>query len=112
MKFIFILLFISALAFLIISCTSGPQDNSNINKTEINMDDKAILISKKQALKIAKEDAQLLYRDLSIYDVKIELKEGNWIVDYDIADPQMLGGGPHYVISSKTGEIISYRYEQ
>ena len=70
------------------------------------------MISEEEALRIAHEDASKIYRDLSIYDVTTTLKDNNWYVDYEINDPTMLGGGPHYIISAETGEIISFRYEQ
>lgn len=69
-------------------------------------------ISREDALKIANEDAKRSYRDLSIYTVESVLKEGKWYVDYNLSNTQMVGGGPHYVISAETGEIISFRYEQ
>jgi len=64
------------------------------------------------ALKIAHEDAGIVYKDLSIYKVLISLEDYDWKIDYEIKDESMRGGGPHYLISSKTGEIISKRYEQ
>lgn len=70
------------------------------------------MISKEEALRIAHEDASRIYRDLSIYEITATLKDNNWYVDYEINDPTMLGGGPHYTISAETGEIISFRYEQ
>ena len=70
------------------------------------------VIDREKALSIAREDAGRAYRDLTIYEVKTELKRGKWYVDYTISNPQMVGGGPHYVISARTGEIISYRYAQ
>jgi len=69
-------------------------------------------IDKEAALKIAKEDAQTAYRDLSIYDVEVRYIAGNWQVDYNLSNPQMLGGGPHYIICGKTGSILKRRYEQ
>jgi len=70
------------------------------------------MIDKKSALKIAHEDASKIYRDLTIYKIKAVLKEDNWYVDYELKNPLSVGGGPHYVISASTGEIISFRYEQ
>ena len=69
-------------------------------------------IEKETALKIAKEDAQAVYRNLSIYDVKAVFLESNWQVDYNLTNPQMLGGGPHYIICGTTGNILKRRYEQ
>jgi len=53
-----------------------------------------------------------VYRDLSIYKITARLKDGNWYVDYDLEGEAMAGGGPHYVISGTTGEILERRYEQ
>ena len=69
-------------------------------------------IGKQQALEIARRDALLAYRDLNPYDVCIELRDGNWKIDYELRDKQAQGGGPHYVISAKTGAILSKRYDQ
>ena len=40
------------------------------------------------------------------------LRDGNWKIDYELRDKQAQGGGPHYVISAKTGAILSKRYDQ
>ena len=70
------------------------------------------VIDKDSILKIAEKNAKTAYRDLTGYDVKAELKDGKWYVDYELSNQDMVGGGPHYVISAKTGEILSCRYEQ
>ena len=70
------------------------------------------MIDKEEALRLAHEDAKKVYNDFSIYDIKAKLKNDKWYVDYEINVKNMLGGGPHYVISAETGEILSYRYEQ
>jgi hypothetical protein len=49
---------------------------------------------------------------LSIYQVKTELKDGNWHVDYELKGEAMAGGGLHYIISARTGTILERRYEQ
>lgn len=69
-------------------------------------------VDKNQALNIARQDARTAYRDLDAYDVTIELQDGNWKVDYELKDKKARGGGPHYIISGDTGEILSKRYEQ
>jgi hypothetical protein len=69
-------------------------------------------ITEKDALAIADENARRIYRDLSIYHVDAKLVDGDWHVDYELSDPQMVGGGPHYVISGESGEIKTFRYEQ
>ncbi len=70
------------------------------------------MISRKKAKEIAHKDASKIYRDLTIYKIEAVLKDDKWYVDYKFKDPNMVGGGPHYVISAKTSEIISFRYEQ
>ncbi len=93
--------------------TSDYTNNINYNaKIETNNENLSDLISKDSILKIAEINAKTAYNDLSIYNVKAVLKEEKWFIDYELSDPEMNGGGPHYVISAKTGEIISFRYEQ
>jgi hypothetical protein len=65
-----------------------------------------------QALKIAREDAEKAYRDLSRYHICLALEADGWHVDYELKDPQARGGGPHYVIDAASGRILSKRYEQ
>jgi hypothetical protein len=64
------------------------------------------------ALKIARSDAEKVYRDLSGYRIIIVLEPDGWHVDYALKDPRSKGGRPHYVISSMSGEILFKRYEQ
>lgn len=71
-----------------------------------------IFVDRENALKIAQTDAQKAYRDLSIYTIEAKLNKGNWFVDYNLSDPQMVGGGPHYIICSRSGNILTRRYEQ
>ena len=40
------------------------------------------------------------------------LEDDGWQVGYELKDPRLKGGGPHYVIDSQTGAIISKVYEQ
>ncbi len=65
-----------------------------------------------QALKIAREDAEQVYRDLSRYDIRLALEADGWHVDYELKDTRARGGGPHYVIDPSGGKIVSKRYEQ
>ncbi len=71
-----------------------------------------VKVTKEQALETARCDAELAYRDLARYRVDIRREDGNWRVDYELRDEQAKGGGPHYLISCETGEILSKRYEQ
>jgi hypothetical protein len=65
-----------------------------------------------QALHTARVDAERAYRDLSPYRITIALEPDGWHVDYELKDTRMNGGGPHYVIDSQSGAIVSKRYEQ
>ena len=65
-----------------------------------------------QALRIAREDAEKVYRDLSRYHIRLALEGDGWHVDYELKDPNVRGGGPHYIIDRADGAIVSKRYEQ
>lgn len=65
-----------------------------------------------QALSIAQADAVKVYRDLSIYRIELTLEPDGWHVDYELKDPRLKGGGPHYVIEAVTGTIVTKRYDQ
>jgi len=68
--------------------------------------------SSDQALHVARLDAERAYGDLNGYRVTVELQSDGWHVDYDLIDPTLDGGGPHYVIDPASRAIISKRYEQ
>jgi hypothetical protein len=84
----------------------------HLREQEKIMKNSELIVNENQALEIAKTDAMQAYRDLSVYNVKIKLKDDKWYVDYELKEKFMVGGGPHYVISAKTGEILERRYEQ
>jgi hypothetical protein len=65
-----------------------------------------------QALAVAQADALRAYRDLSPYRIQLVLEDDGWHVDYELKDPRLKGGGPHYLIDATTGAILSKRYEQ
>lgn len=65
-----------------------------------------------QALSIAHADALQAYRELSAYRIQLVLESDGWHVDYELKDPRVKGGGPHYIIDAVTGAIVSKRYEQ
>jgi len=65
-----------------------------------------------QVLAVAQTDAAAAYRDLSPYRICLSLEEDGWHIDYELKDPKLTGGGPHYVIHAQTGTILSKRYEQ
>ena len=68
--------------------------------------------SSDQALYAARWDAERAYGDLNGYRITVELESDGWHVDYELKDPTLDGGGPHYVIDAATGAILSKRYEQ
>ncbi len=72
----------------------------------------ATVLAGDQVLTIAQGDASRVYRDLSTYRIQIVLEDDGWHVDYELKDPGLKGGGPHYVIDAQTGAILSKRYEQ
>jgi hypothetical protein len=65
-----------------------------------------------QALTIAQGDALKVYGDLAPYGVHLALEDDGWHVDYDLKDPRLKGGGPHYVIDAYSGAIRSKKYQQ
>jgi hypothetical protein len=69
-------------------------------------------VSCDEALRIARADAEKIFRDLSKFFIKISLEPDGWHIDYALKNPRLNGGGPHYVIDAQTGAILSKRYEQ
>ena len=69
-------------------------------------------ITSDQALRIARLDAERVYRDLSPYRASVSLEPDGWHVDYELKDSQLQGGGPHYVIDPGDGAILARQYEQ
>jgi hypothetical protein len=63
-------------------------------------------------LAIAQADASRVYRNLSDYRIHLVLEDDGWHVDYELKNPNLKGGGPHYVIDAQAGSIVSKRYEQ
>jgi hypothetical protein len=65
-----------------------------------------------EALRIARTDAERVYRDLDPYRIEITLETDGWHIDYELKDRTLNGGGPHYVIDAADGRILSKRYDQ
>ena len=66
-------------------------------------------------LAIADADAITAYRDLGHFHRESRLEEGKWFIEYRLNFPKgmrVAGGGPHYIISAETGEILSKKYYQ
>ncbi len=76
------------------------------------IDQPAGQVSCDQALRVAREDAEAVYRNLARYWIRVALEADGWHVDYELRDPRARGGGPHYVIDAASGAILSKRYEQ
>lgn len=70
------------------------------------------VISCDDALRAARLDAEVAYRDLTPYRIEIVLQPDGWHIDYELRNPHLQGGGPHYVIDAVTGAILLKRYEQ
>jgi hypothetical protein len=69
-------------------------------------------ITSDQALRVARLDAEKVYRDLTDYRILVELNQDGWHVDYELKNRHAQGGGPHYVIDAEAGTIRSKRYDQ
>lgn len=65
-----------------------------------------------EVLRIANEDAERMYGDVSDLEVSLRLQPDGWHVVYRTADPEEQGGGPHYVIDPVDGTIRSKKYYQ
>ncbi len=76
------------------------------------MADSVVSLAAHQVLAIAQTDAARRYRDLSPYRIQLVLEDDGWHVDYELKNPRLKGGGPHYIIDGHTGAIVSKRYEQ
>ena len=70
------------------------------------------LIAGDQALTVAQADPKKAYRDLSGYRIQLVLETDGWHIDYELKDPTLKGGGPHYIIDAATGAIVLKRYDQ
>ena len=69
-------------------------------------------LSSDQVLRVARTDAERVYRDLHRFVIRIAEEPDGWHVDYELKDTRARGGGPHYVIDPVTGSIVAKRYEQ
>ena len=69
-------------------------------------------LSSDEVLRVARLDAEQVYRDLARFVIRIVRQADGWHVDFDLKEVGVRGGGPHYVIDADTGAIVSKRYEQ
>jgi hypothetical protein len=65
-----------------------------------------------EALRVARLEAEKAYRDLSAFRITVALEADGWHVDYELKDPRLNGGGPHFVIDAADGRILWKRYDQ
>ena len=65
-----------------------------------------------EVLRIAREDAERVYQDLSRFRISLFLEPDGWHIEYALAKPFVAGGGPHYVVDPITGAILSKKYYQ
>ena len=69
-------------------------------------------VSSDEALRVARLDAEKVYRDLSPYRVTVVLEADGWHVDDELKNPNVQGGGPHYLVDIASGAILKKRYTQ
>jgi hypothetical protein len=69
-------------------------------------------VSRQQAIAIAEADALPVYGNLDDLTLEVALMDDGWHVDYWLRKPRWAGGGPHYIISAQTGEILWKKYYQ
>ena len=72
----------------------------------------APVLASDEALRIARADAERVYRELNQFRIEVALESDGWHIDYELKDPHLNGGGPHYVIDATTGAIAFKRYDQ
>ena len=65
-----------------------------------------------EVLRVARLDAERVYRDLARFVIRIAWEPDGWHVDFDLKDAMARGGGPHYIIDPESGVIVTKRYEQ
>jgi hypothetical protein len=92
--------------------TGSHRAGENIMGNSTVTGSSAAALAGDQILAIAQADASRVYRDLSPYRIQLVLDDDGWHVDYELKNPRLKGGGPHYLIDASTGVIVSKRYEQ
>jgi hypothetical protein len=71
------------------------------------------MIPEEKAIEIARNDAETAYEDLSQFTVTTTFDGTNWHVKYVLDRDEVVdGGGPEYVISGESGEILEKKYWQ
>jgi hypothetical protein len=72
----------------------------------------AIPLTSDEVLRIAREDAERVYKDLERFRISLFREPDGWHVEYALAKPFVAGDGPHYLIDPTTGAILSKKYYQ
>jgi len=98
---------------LLITACRAAEPKQDVGGERV-IDDRSITerLSREDALREAKDDASRVYKDLSQYRVEATLQEDGWHVDYVLRDDLLDGGGAHYLIDDRTGQILRKKYEQ
>jgi hypothetical protein len=65
-----------------------------------------------EILRIAYQDAESAYGDLTEYRITLTPQDQGWHVDFELKNPRLNGGGPHYIIDPTSGQIVWKKYEQ
>jgi len=68
-------------------------------------------VDRRQAIAIARKDSRKAYRSLTMYQVVVCELSSAWVVVFS-PEAKLDGGGPEYVISKRTGDILDKRYYQ
>jgi len=68
-------------------------------------------VTRDQAVEIAKKDAIVAYKNLEPYEIVVSESKKRWRVIFKLKEG-LMGGGPEYVISKKTGKILKKKYWQ
>jgi hypothetical protein len=90
----------------------GPLLACDKEESSMLAHENAISVTSDTALRVARMDAERVYRNLSEYRAVVSLEKDGWHVDYALKDILLQGGGAHYVIDAKSGAILEKRYEQ
>ncbi len=96
----------------VVVATFHTHPNPSADAGDKTMGNSVVGLAADQVLAIAQADAARVYRDLSVYQIQLVLEDDGWHIDYELKNPRLKGGGPHYIIDAHTGTVISKRYEQ
>lgn len=83
-----------------------------MNSAPANPATAAPTIPPDKALEIARLDAEAVYRDLDRFRIEIVRESDGWHIEYYLKNPNLNGGGPHYLIDPVSGVILAKKYYQ